>query len=264
MNNMELSLVFFTVLSQAAIGLMILSSIRQLALDGPAGNVRLEWLAAAILLLAGMIASLFHLGHPLGAPMAIKHLGTAWLSREALGVGLVLGLMAAGFFTAREAVKPGLAVAAVAMGLLAVFFMGMTYAPPGYPALNNALPFVFFLLTAAVLGTAFSSYFAPTEKKPLLGRVLGVSLLLALVIYLVAPCVWLSGGAVMQQTATAYLTSPLYWARIVIGLAIPLYAVWRSGTIPVWVPPVILVGELIGRMAFFSLSVHASTNIGGL
>jgi DMSO reductase anchor subunit len=264
MNSMELSLVFFTVLSQAAIGLVILSSVRQLVLTGPAGNVRREWLAAVVLLLVGMVASLFHLGHPQAAPMAIKHLSTAWLSREVLGVGLALGLMAAGFITAREAVKPGLALAAGAVGLLALFFMGMTYAPPGYPALNNALPFVFFLLTAAVLGTAFSSYFAPAEKQPLLARILGVSLLLALVIYLVAPCVWLSGGTVMQQTATAYLTSPLYWVRIVIGLAIPLYAVWRSGTIPVWVPPLILAGELIGRMAFFSLSVHASMNIGGL
>lgn len=264
MNSMELSLVFFTVLSQAAIGLVILSSIRQLALAGPAGDVRKEWLAAAILLLVGMIASLFHLGHPQAAPMAIKHLGTAWLSREALGVGLVLGLMVAGFFTAREAVKPGLAVAAAVMGLLALLFMGMTYAPPGYPALNNVLPFVFFLLTAAVLGTAFSSYFTPAGKQPLLARILGVSLLLALVIYLVVPCVWLSGGTVMQQTATAYLTSPLYWARIIIGLAIPLYVVWRGGTIPVWVPPVILAGELIGRAAFFALSVHASANIGGL
>lgn len=264
MNNMELSLVLFTVLSQAAIGLVILSSMRQLALEGPAGNVRMEWLTASILLVVGMFASLFHLGHPLGAPMALTHLGTAWLSREALGVGLVLGLMVLGFVTAREAVKPGLALAAGAVGLLALFFMGMTYAPPGYPALNNALPFVFFLLTAAVLGTAFSSYFAPAEKKPLLARILDVSLLVALVIYLVVPCVWLSGGTVMQQTGTAYLTSPLYWTRIIVGLAIPLYAVWRSGSISFWVPPVILIGELIGRVAFFSLSVHASANIGGL
>ncbi|WP_045212929.1 dimethyl sulfoxide reductase anchor subunit family protein [Desulfonatronovibrio magnus] len=264
MNSMELPLVAFTILSQAAIGMVIISSVRQYAVEGPTGNIRAEWIVAALILMCGIAASFLHLGHPLGAVNVIKHIGTAWLSREAVGVSLVLMLMIIGFATIDQKVKPALAAGTALMGVLAIFFTGMTYAPPGYPALNNILPFVFFLLTAATLGTAISSYFSPKEKMPLLTLILGAGLLVALTVYLIVPFIWFSAGTVMQQTAVEYLSSPLYWLRIVIGLAIPLGTLIMTRTIPVWVPVLILTGEIIGRIAFFSLTLHASTNIGGI
>jgi len=47
MSNLELPLVFFTVLSQTAIGLVIVSTLRQWAVDGPTGNIRGEWVTAS-------------------------------------------------------------------------------------------------------------------------------------------------------------------------------------------------------------------------
>ncbi|MCA1743725.1 MAG: dimethyl sulfoxide reductase anchor subunit family protein [Desulfonatronovibrio sp.] len=264
MNSMELPLVAFTVLSQAAIGLVMISSIRQYATAGPAGNIRAEWIVAALILITGLGASLFHLGHPLGAVNVIKHIGTAWLSREAIGVSLVLLLIVIGFATIDHKVKPGLAIGTGIMGLLAILFTGMTYAPPGYPAVNNILPFAFFLITAVTMGTALSSYFSPKEKMPFITAILSAALIVALVIYLIVPFIWLSGGTVMNHTGLEYLTSPLYWLRIVIGLAVPLAAVLLTRTVPVWVPLLILAGEVMGRIAFFTLTVHASVNIGGL
>ncbi|WP_028573880.1 dimethyl sulfoxide reductase anchor subunit family protein [Desulfonatronovibrio hydrogenovorans] len=264
MNSMELPLVIFTVLSQAAIGLVIISSIRQFAAEGPAGNVRGEWLAALVLLLVGLTASLFHLGHPLGAVNAVKHLSNAWLSREAVGVSLFLALVIVGFFSIKDRLSPGLAALTAIIGLVALFFTAMTYAPPGYPAINNALPLVFFLLTAAVVGASVSSFFTSQEKIPLLRLILGGSLAISLVVYLTVPFVWLSGGTVMHQTGIEYLTSPLYWSRIIIGLALPLAGIWMSRSIPAWIPALVIIGEFMGRIAFFSLTLHASSNIGGL
>ncbi len=261
---MELPLVAFTILSQAAIGLVMISSIRQYASAGPTGNIRAEWIAAALILIAGLGASLFHLGHPLGAVNVIKHLGTAWLSREAVGISLVLLLIVIGFATIDQKVKPALAIGTGIMGLLAILFTGMTYAPPGYPAVNNILPFVFFLITAVTMGTALSSYFTPKEKMPFITAILGAGLIVALVIYLIVPFIWMSGGTVMNLTGLEYLTSPLYWLRIVIGLAAPLAVLFLTRTVPGWVPVLILAGEIMGRIAFFTLTLHASANIGGL
>ena len=264
MSNLELPLVFFTVLSQTAIGLVIISTLRQWAVDGPTGNIRGEWVTASGLIIAGMVASFFHLGHPLEGYTALKHLDKAWLSREVLGVSIFLGLTVLGMFMARDKISGPVAFGAAIVGLATILFMGMTYSPPSYPAINNVLPLVFFLMTALLLGTSFGSWFASPEKRVWLTRVLTVTLIVGLVVYLIVPCVWLSGGTVMAQTGWAWIGSPLYWARIIIGLVLPLAAVWMTRDVQVWLPVIILIGEIMGRMVFFEDTLHAAGNLGGL
>ena len=264
MSNVEMPLVLFSVLSQTAIGLTIMNSGRQLAGDDFIGEGRRQWGLILAFLVTGMIASFFHLGHPLHAYTALKHLSTAWLSWELLGISVFLCLALFGFFTEKEK-KSGLVSCITALiGLLTLLFMGMTYAPPGYPALNNVLPMFFFLLTAILLGTSFSAWFTPSEERSWLCRILTTGLVVGLVVYLIVPCIWLSGGTVMVQTANAWIASPLYWGRIVIGFVLPLLLIWKIKDIPPWFPLIILIGELLGRVAFFKDTVHAATNIGGL
>ncbi|WP_027367907.1 dimethyl sulfoxide reductase anchor subunit family protein [Desulfocurvibacter africanus] len=264
MSSLEIPLVLFTVLAQAAVGTVLVSGLRQHAAPGLAGDVRREWFTASGILLLGLAASLFHLGHPLGALGAIKHLSRAWLSREVLGTGLFLALAVAGALTAREKIGKVLVLTASLVGLLAVFAMGMTYAPPSYPALNNALPLVFFLLTALLLGSGVAALFSPESRQPMLCSILGVSLIIALVVYLVVPCVWLSGSTVMAATGKAWMSSPLYWGRIVVGLVLPLVVLWKARRVPAWLLAPLLAGELMGRMIFFAATVHTATSIGGL
>lgn len=262
--SMELPLVVFTVSAQAAIGLVAISTVRQFAGHGPLGKIRQEWLFAAAVLALGLIASLFHLGHPLGAPTVINHLGTAWLSAEAVGAGVLLAVVAVAAFTIKGGVNKALGVIAAVLGLLVVYFMGMTYSPPSFPAYNNVLPFAFFLLTAAILGPALASYFASQEKQAMLARWLTGALLVGLVVHLLAPCVWLSGGTIMRETGMAFVASPLYWARIILGLALPLAVVARARTIPAWLPVLLVAGELAGRLLFFMYSIHTASNLGGI
>lgn len=261
---MELPLVVFTVLAQASVGIVVMSLVLARAGGGPGGVARRQWGLAAVLLGVGLLASLAHLGHPLGAPMAVKHLSTAWLSREVLATGALLGLIVVGALTMRETLHPGLGWLAALVGAGALLAMGMTYSPPALPAVNNVLPFVFFTLTAAILGAAFGGLLVSHEQERLLARVLASALLVALVVSLVIPCVWLSGGTVTELTGKAWIASPLYWARIVFGLALPLAVVWRKGAVPTWLPVVLLLGELAGRLVFFGETMHTAANMGGL
>jgi len=265
MNSMELPLVVFTVASQLAIGLAVISAVRQWsAATGPAGNVRAEWFFALAALAVGLVGSLFHLGHPAGALNALSNLGSAWLSSEALGMGVVLALIALTAFSARGRANNLLLAFTTLAGLLTLLFTGLTYAPPSFPAVNNALPFAFFLLTAATLGSAFASYFSPEEKKPLVARILMVSLVVSLAVTLLAPCVWLSGSEVMAATGKAWAGSGLYWLRVVGGLILPLAVLATLRRVPAWLPVWLLAGEVLGRVVCFSLTLHTASNLGNL
>lgn len=267
MSNVELPLVVFSVLSQTAIGMVIINTGRKWAAEPHLAHLQeggRQWGIILAFLITGMIASFFHLGHPLQAHTTLKHLSKAWLSWELLGIAVFFGLAILGFLTEKGKKGGIISFTTALVGLLTLLFMGMTYSPPGYPAINNALPLVFFLLTALLLGASCSSWFAPPEKKVWLLRILSVSLIVGLVVYLIVPCVWLSGGTVMKQTAWAWILSPLYWGRIGIGLVLPLILLWRLRDIPPWLPVIILLGELMGRAAFFRDTVHAAGNIGGI
>ena len=264
MSTIEMPLVLFSVLSQTAIGLVVINTCRQWAVNGPSEADRRQWGIILVFLITGMVASFFHLGHPLQAYTAIKHLSKAWLSWELLGISIFLFLALCGFFMGKGKNVRLVTILAALTGLLTLLFMGMTYSPPGYPAINNVLPLLFFLITALLLGTSFSAWFASTLTRTWLTKILTVTLVVGLTVYLVVPCIWLSGGTVMAQTGWAWLESPLYWGRLAIGLVLPLVILWRTKDIPLWLPAIILIGELLGRAGFFKDTIHAAANIGGL
>ncbi|CCH48411.1 dimethyl sulfoxide reductase anchor subunit family protein [Pseudodesulfovibrio piezophilus] len=262
MQSFELPLVFFTVLSQAAIGIALTAAVR--ARGGvDSDNAQRQWRMTAGLMVVGLIASLFHLGHPTGAPNALKHLSTAWLSREVLSAGLFVGLAILAAFSVGKKGNPVLALLGAVLGLVVIFSTGMTYAPPAYPAVNNALPATFFLTTAVILGAGFASWFAGGERQPLLARIFTTGLVVGVVLYLVAPCVWLSGGKVMRLTGQAWFASGLYWTHVGV-LVVSLAVMVKTRTIPVWLPILVLFGELAGRAGFFVDTIHTAANMGAL
>ncbi|WP_319581892.1 DmsC/YnfH family molybdoenzyme membrane anchor subunit [uncultured Pseudodesulfovibrio sp.] len=263
MQSMELPLVLFTTFSQAAIGLTVMRVVRTTA-DGTADNdARREWGLIAGLMIFAMLGSLFHLGHPLAAPTALKHLGTAWLSREVLFAGLFTAVTVLAVLMAGVTGRPLLAWIGTLLGLGVIVSAGMTYAPPALPALNNALPFTFFLISAVILGAGFGSWFADGGRAALMARIFTTALVVGLVLNLAAPCVWLSGSTVMRMTGEAWLGSGFYWAHVLI-LAGCLGVVWKTMVIPVWLPVLALLGELAGRAGFFADTIHTAANMGGL
>jgi DMSO reductase anchor subunit len=164
----------------------------------------------------------------------------------------------------KNTVSKWLITATAIAGALALLAMSMTYAPPSMPAIDNYLPLVFFGLTTLILGAAIASYFVPEEQQHWLTIVLAISLTTALVVTLLVPTIWISGDKVMQMTGQLHLASPLYWIHLGVGLALPLAVLAWARRIPVWLPPLLFIGEFSGRIIFFSLVLSSAVNLGGL
>lgn len=155
----EIPLICFTVFSPAAVG----SSLFALFLGGgPAIAV-----VVALMVTAGMLASVAHLARPLRAPRSIVHWSSSWLSREILVVSAfwVLAVMwlaselgasgvlfeAVGGVSAWAAAAHGFHVAAVAVGVALLWVIARAYRVHGQPAWNGSD--TFWELVAGALGS---------------------------------------------------------------------------------------------------------------
>ena len=122
------SLVIFTLLGQAAAGMLILSFFSRTA-----DTSRAKAWAACILLGVGALASLEHLSDPTVSFYTITNVGTSWLSREILfvglfGAGLLLWLITLNAWARR--------LAAI-LGLAFVYVMSRVYTIPTVPFWNS-------------------------------------------------------------------------------------------------------------------------------
>lgn len=146
------SLVLMTVLTQMSIAGFLIAWL--LGLAGGSAGLETAGLVSLGLGLASFAASPLHLGRPALAPLAIRNLGTSWLSREiaaltAFGVAATIhaGLLLAGL--------PGTLLAGGAaslVGLLAMYATSRIYLVPGRPSWNSPLTVADFFLAGATLG----------------------------------------------------------------------------------------------------------------
>ena len=99
METRDWSLVFFTVLTQAAVGafltLRVLQylSARRRAAGGDRGSDHAPLLVVLAILSVGLFAALFHLSDPLQAARAVVNFSTSWLSREIVFGSLFAALL---------------------------------------------------------------------------------------------------------------------------------------------------------------------------
>ena len=157
------SLVLFTSFAQAAVGMVLLFFLLPAAPPAPAANdgnsvfaERLRSrggvaLAAALVIFGlGVLFSMLHLSDPLISFYSITNLGTSWLSREILFVGL-FGFSTLLFFFVRSTMV-NLLAAAAGIGLLVV--MSRVYTSPPVPFWSTDCTFWIFLSTGIMLGAA--------------------------------------------------------------------------------------------------------------
>ena len=152
MEARDWSLVFFTVLTQAAVGaFLVLQALRYLEpRRGAHEGVPLPGVLAV--LSAGLFAALFHLATPLQAARAVVNFPTSWLSREIVFGSLFAALLATLVWRER-AESPALATRGLpgltAMAGLAFLYCQIAiYLLPAQPAWNS------FATPAAFGGTA--------------------------------------------------------------------------------------------------------------
>ncbi len=125
-------LILMLVLSQMAVGLLL--GLVAVAVASPATFATLGFVGTAtafVVLNAGLAASIFHLGRPLGAWRFFLGLRTSWMSREILAFGMLAA--AASGATGACWLLPGSSVAAAVVaatafvGVAAVFTSAMIY-----------------------------------------------------------------------------------------------------------------------------------------
>ena len=259
---MEILLVFFTIFSQLAVGMTVISAVRQWQIPAEQ-NVRRQnrdWLVAGGFFLAALIIHFFQMEDSLNSPRAVLNIQSVWWLREMIlmmlfGAGWVLSYLAMG----NKTDGPRWTIGATALiGILLIVSSGMVYSSPHSPSFNNGIPVIYAMLTACILGTSFSSWFTPERHQFHLVRVLAIGLVIGLLVYLLIPTVWLSGGSAMQSTAMIYFRSPLFWIHISSEYLLGLLILGFFQKIPGWLPLLLLAGEILGRISIFYFNSHAS------
>lgn len=228
MGDWEWPLIIFTVLGQIGIGIILMLWWLDRKHDQLDANLFKQGVhVSGGLLILALLASLFHLGHPEAAYRALTHLGSSWLSREILLFLLTFMAWIYLFWMSRQQSgnrSLGLGIVSV-LGLLGIASSAMIYVLPRVPAWNNVSPVLFFLLTTGLLGALCTLLFGreslkAAQKKFLLQWSLGCTIasLLLYVIYTTMLSVSIEGAASLNFL----LSSPLFWARALLGWFAPL------------------------------------------
>lgn len=275
----ELALVIFTVLAQASVGAFILIAWLRLRAGDEAMEAvyRKSVLVLLPLMAVGLLASALHLGKPLLAMSAMKHLSTSWLSREIFFTGgffvLLIGSVALAGRPSVRRVVDGLAALA---GVLSVVSMSMVYEMTVRPAWQGWGTHVAFIGTAVVVGLGLAAGLIAFFGRDLPAVGSGLTLLiggsvLGLIVVLASYPVYLAslagGGAAaeasLQMLGGEYsLTLALRWVLTLAGGLVPLVFAWRrlasgrgvSGLVYTALA-FLMAGELVGRYLFYVTGV---------
>jgi anaerobic dimethyl sulfoxide reductase subunit C (anchor subunit) len=181
MHATELPLVVFTILAQMSVGSFVVLGVVQLFARRKADTATVDRLADPALyaigpvMVAALVASIFHLGSPLNALNVLNNVGSSWLSREILFGCTFAGLGAAfavcqWFKWFSATLRQVLAGVTAIVGLCLVFVMAKVYMLPTIPAWDSlATPIGFytttFLLGSLAVGAAFVIVTALRRRK---------------------------------------------------------------------------------------------------
>jgi anaerobic dimethyl sulfoxide reductase subunit C len=232
----ELPLILFGVLSQAAVGLALVLALLPLVLRDRAadlaGATRLAGRLVFPFAVLAVLASFFHLGDPLGGFRALSHVGGSWMSNEVVLAAVFTAVSAVLFFlhqwqpASAGAIRAATWVTAL-VGLVLVFATGMIYQLPTRPEWYHWSNLLAGYVTALLLGALLMALLAlwkaeaPASAARLLGAVaLAGAGLLAVSLIFYAP--YLTG--VSAVTAEAVFGNLLFWARLAVGIGLPVYA----------------------------------------
>jgi len=159
----ETPLVIFTIIAQMSAGSFVVLGLIHLLYvrTDPATMDRVSdpaLYAIGPVLVLGLVASTFHLGSPMRAANALRHLDSSWLSREILA-GLIFALLGGLFAVCQwrkwlpARTRQALAVVVAVNGLVLVYCIGRVYTLRTVPAWDTSLTMVRFFTTTILLGS---------------------------------------------------------------------------------------------------------------
>ncbi|MFS0783045.1 dimethyl sulfoxide reductase anchor subunit family protein [Bacillus sp. 1P06AnD] len=260
-------LVVFTVLSQLAIGafatLFIMDAYKKRI------SQKASFIMCGVILviaLVAVLASLFHLGHPLNAYRALLNIGDSWLTREIVFFpGFMLGAFIYALFAKTASSKKWIGMATVALGTITIFCTAMIYIIPAIPAWNNGTTMAAFFMTALLVGPVLIQVMLYLLKEKTMDLSKYTMIMAAFVIVLnVLNVTILSGGiAEAAQTGALLLESPLFWIKMILlaaGLGLAGYMIINRKMKSMGMVSVLFIcffgAEFIGRILFYSTGIH--------
>ena len=151
----EMALLIFTLAEQTAVGAFAALVIMHLMGKNEA-SVRFKiGIVTFVVVFVGIIASVFHLGQPLRALNVLAGLGSSWLSREILFIGLfALCVLVYAIFVKldKDQLAKIIGIVGIVCGIAAVVATSLVYMLPGVPVWDSFTTPLQFFLTAIVCG----------------------------------------------------------------------------------------------------------------
>ena len=270
----EWPLVLFTLLSQAALGIILTGEpvVCRLAGDGAQNRMRKQSIAALVFFGLAGLASMAHIGSPLNALNTVRNVGSSWLSREVLMVGVtgtaMLWLAWQRLKNAPQAAECMAAFITIGAGAVLVAVTSQVYHTPMVQTWNSPLSILSFFASSLILGAAWNALVLAGHKtlssgSP--GAPLPVFALAGLVLVAVSlpysvPVLGAAANANTMLASVACLTGYAVWHALLSGIGVLLLVVLAVGwpgiaaaSLPVSVLAFILIaaGEFVGRVAFY-------------
>ncbi|HAL1119953.1 TPA: dimethyl sulfoxide reductase anchor subunit [Salmonella enterica] len=266
----ELPLLIFTLCLQGSVGVTVWLALgRQYAVEGrvPARGALPTMAGAFVLACVGLLASALHMGYPLNALNALRHVSSSWLSREivfaslylaALGLGIVL------LFFRKPGWQPLLALAA-AFGLVDVFCMAQVYIHASVATWQHSNTLALFFGTSGIIGSVVIAL-AYLRNAGAAMRCAVVVVALMVLIRLIMQPLWLADINAVDTTVVTFPHHPLQalaqlrdvyllgWCVSAAGMLCFAAGGLRNarGTL-VAGSVLLLLGEIMLRYVFFSI-----------
>jgi anaerobic dimethyl sulfoxide reductase subunit C (anchor subunit) len=259
----ELPLLIFTLFLQGSVGVTL-----WLAFGGAHVSQRSALLPAAgalVMACLGLLASALHMGYPLNALNALRHVSSSWLSREIIFASLYLGSLGLAIlllFTKKPGGKLLLAVAGL-VGLVDVFCMAQIYMHTSVVTWQHINTLVLFIGSVGIIGSACMAVGTPS-RATLRAAVIIITLLV--LARLVMQPVWLADITAADNAVVTFPHAPLRmleqlrtvhllsWCVSVAGMLCFAVGGLKAVRGPVLLGSVLLVaGELMLRNVFFSI-----------
>ena len=259
----ELPLLIFTLFLQGSVGVTLWLAFG----EARASQSRLLLPAAGAFVLAslGLISSALHMGYPLNALNALRHVSSSWLSREIVFASLylaALGLTTLLMFAKKPGWKLLLVVAGV-VGLVDVFCMAQIYMHTSVVTWQHINTLVLFIGSVGIIGSACMAVGLRCQTSV---RAAVVIVALLVLVRLVMQPVWLADIATMDNTVVTFPHAPLQmleqlrtvhllsWCVSVAGMLCFAAGGLKAARGPMLLGSALLiVGELMLRFVFFSI-----------
>lgn len=270
----ELPLLVFTLFLQGSVGATLwLALTPQPQMSAQAARQRVFPVAATAFALAciGLLASTLHMGYPLNALNALRHVGSSWLSREIIFASLYLACLglASLLLLAKKPGWKGLLVAAAFLGAIDVFCMAQIYMHTSVVTWQHFNTLILFFGTVGIVGSVIIAFACMDNVEPRQTTTLRIAAAIAMLVVLIRLIVqplWMADIAAADVSIVTLPHHPvallqqmqgfhvLSQTLSVVGMLVFAAGLFRNKRLAIMAGSIgLVIGEVMLRYVFFSI-----------